>query len=372
MNILLFYLISLVTNSTLCMEEEYLVTQPLLLSDEQHIEINHTPYSNTNDKEIFLDRMKNILPQEIWWHISTFLEGNDTSLEFILSLIDLNSKQALTLLQRYIAYTQEKPLPFFTTFNTPENFKILQGSWSGIQKLLHRGEQVLLSNTTQIIIDYINQEIIDSKQINGTYTILENGDCKTFREKIYYSLYCIEHFQHFSQEHNRKTICLNNIRFTKSRLALVSLGIMTILGCYLMLSNNIIISENKAAITNYEKQKAQEMFNAFLKCDIFCTKNPDTIYCKEATCIYQYQLDQASYNSTRAHEHCVKANSFKVVEIAIDIALIKALLLVVPLGLIVWKCLFFERTLIDEKINTLLADYRTTLLAQLGTAQEIY
>jgi hypothetical protein len=144
-----------------------------------------------DNNKLFLD----ILPAELWWHIGTFLKGNDKALSFILQLFDLSSKQAIELIKRYIAQEQKDPLSFFWHLQISRNYTLIETEWEKIKNKIAQIKQDISCNKFNKIELYLKNEYnhLTSDVLKLQDISLVNKDTLQNKlESVSYALYTVQ------------------------------------------------------------------------------------------------------------------------------------------------------------------------------------
>jgi signal transduction histidine kinase len=228
------------------MEQKYSQTEPFLLKhsnnkDEISIPIDQSVYVGSKNRDIFLNTMQKALPKEIWWHILSFLPPDDKALKFVLDLIELNKKQALALVKRYIMCTGGNASGFFAKLNLHKNVKQINKAWKLLETSRYHMKESALANKSEEIKSYFEYELNNIISRNQDRTLEQ----KEKIQELEYILYRAYYLHDVIEKYSQKNHCFyNSIRSS----------FCNVMG--LMLVGTFLIAANTATMSLYQNDKA--------------------------------------------------------------------------------------------------------------------
>jgi hypothetical protein len=304
-----------------------------------------TSMNNSITQEVFLARMRNTFPQEIWWHIGTFLNGNDKALGFILQLLHINDKQAVELIKRYIALEKKEPLTFFSKLNIQRNYLQIEKAWDMANNIIaHIEENICLNNLTGVTVQLNNEysQLLIPQLQSADRALMNTKELHTTLENISYALYTIKYFEKIIKNARRRQAYSNRIpsitdlnRRNICQMILVAMQIDT-----------YIVSRYNRAIQQCRYQKQQSCFEmSYTNCLIDRTPNIQL-------CTHEEELNR-NYND------CISESWDPFNQIII----VNALLIIIPLTIYFTKYLLRPAHDIEENMETLIKRYKDDLIA---------
>jgi hypothetical protein len=311
-----------------------------------------TSMSNTTTNKLFLNTMRNTFPQEIWWHISTFLNANDKALGFILNILDINNKQALELIKKYIVLEKRDPLAFFSSLDIQRNYLEIARAWDTAKNMLAYMEENIYFNRFNDVQSQLKNEydpLLISRMQLIDILAMDIEELRTKLEDIRYAIYTIERFEKIVRSTRRRQACSNfipNLSYhTIVKICITAFVLITLL-------DTAIIGHDFNLIDNCLHQKRDECIKmAYI--NHLEDGRPDPTMLKN--CITDEQFYLRCFNDC-VNEHFHLHPFYKV-------AIVDACIFLVPLTIYFIKYLIKPAHNIEEDIEILIKQYKNGLIA---------
>jgi hypothetical protein len=213
--ICLFSIVLVLFNTTLNMDSAESSGDTVILSDikisyDSDSTINEeTPDSEKSNESIKYSKDPlPSLPQELWWHIGTFLKPNDKARDFILIMCKIDRMKALEIIKEYLIYTGKKA-DILCDGEGQAQLKHIKTAWNLVNNHLCKIEEDIKNNNTKSLREYFEKELEIVKYNDKIAITLIDS------KHIEYIAYCLIRFENVVK--HIKYLNLNLISDRRSR-----------------------------------------------------------------------------------------------------------------------------------------------------------